>query len=70
MIGAIARVCTIYYLCSMVLKVATPARVVCYLCKESVLSLQGESAIAAGRVMQGAYKKQLSISERCLSNHR
>ena len=41
MIGAIARVCTIYYLCSMVLKVATP-------CKGSMLSLQRECAIAAG----------------------
>ena len=55
--GAIARFSTIYYLCSMVPLPATPARIVCYRCKESMLSLQGESAIAAGRVVCGAYEE-------------
>ena len=55
--AAIARFSTIYYLCSMAPLSATPARVVCYLCRESMLSLQGESAIAAGRVVIGAYEE-------------
>ena len=64
MAGAIARVGTIYYLCSMAPLLATPARVVCYLCKESLLSLQGEYAIVAGRVCEETMKNSCRTSEK------
>ena len=53
-VGSVSKNVIIHKPCYRVLFLTTPAGRVCYPCKESVLPLQGEYALSAGRVIRRA----------------